>query len=270
MPIQKLLISSLLLSILFIFSFSSCSERAETDTEETVSVANPPADGFNEAESDPKAIAMADSIMEAMGGRKAWDSLRFVSWDFFGARKLLWDKQTGRVRIDFKNADRTYLVDIDDLTGKVWEDSMEITNPDTLRDRLTMARNIWINDSYWLFMPFKLKDSGVTLTYAGTDTMMTGEPAEVLQLTFNGVGVTPDNMYKVYVNPQDHLVYQWAYYQSAQQDSASAIWPWDNYREYQGVMLSADRSDKRGPGDVHVYEQVSDKAFESFDDPEIY
>ena len=43
-------------------------------------------------------------------------------------------------------------------------------------------------------MPFKLKNSGVTLKYLG-DTTATkdGKPADVLQLTFEGMGVTPDN-----------------------------------------------------------------------------
>lgn len=263
---RKLLINSPILLLITLIMFS-CSQPVQEDQEKTG--LNPAAEGFNREASDPKAIALADSVMEAMGGREAWDDMRYVSWNFFGARDLLWDKHTGRVRIDFSDGSRTYLVDIDDLTGKAWEDSVEITNPDTLSDRMTAARNIWINDSYWLFMPFKLKDSGVTLNYAGTDTMVNGDPAEVLKLTFNEVGVTPDNMYKVYISPEDNLVYQWAYYNKASQDSASAVWPWDNYKKYGGLMLSANRSDNRGPKDVKVYDQVDDKAFTSFDDPQL-
>ena len=35
---------------------------------------NPPEEGFNAAGSDPKAIAIADKTMTAMGGREAWDN----------------------------------------------------------------------------------------------------------------------------------------------------------------------------------------------------
>ncbi len=253
--------------MLLLLAAGACSPGSGTEQE--APYGNPAAPGFNAEASDEKAVQIADSVMEAMGGRKAWDDMRFVAWNFFGARELLWDKDSGRVRIDIPSRNAIYLVDIDDLSGKAWEDSVEITNPDTLRERLTMARNIWINDSYWLFMPFKLKDSGVTLTYEGQDTMMNGKPAEVLSLTFNEVGVTPENKYKVYVDPEDHLVYQWAYYKDASQDSASAIWPWDNYERHGGLLLSADRSDNRGPKNVRVYDSVPDEAFTSFEPPQL-
>ena len=46
---------------------------------------NPPAKGFNAAGSDAKAVAIADQVMEAMGGRKAWDATRYITWNFLGA-----------------------------------------------------------------------------------------------------------------------------------------------------------------------------------------
>ena len=44
---------------------------------------NPPAPGFNTADSDPKAIALADEVMAAMGGRANWDATRYITWRFF-------------------------------------------------------------------------------------------------------------------------------------------------------------------------------------------
>jgi hypothetical protein len=38
--------------------------------------------------------------------------------------------------------------------------------------------------------------------------------ADILQLTFNAVGVTPENKYWLYVDKEDHLIKQWAYYQN--------------------------------------------------------
>jgi hypothetical protein len=46
-------------------------------------IANPAAEGFNESGSDAKAMAIADEVMQAMGGRKAWDKTRYLSWKFF-------------------------------------------------------------------------------------------------------------------------------------------------------------------------------------------
>ena len=32
-----------------------------------------------------------------------------------------------------------------------------------------MAYAIWVNDTYWLLMPYKMKDPGVTLAYDGEE-----------------------------------------------------------------------------------------------------
>lgn len=200
-------------------------------------------------------------MMEAMGGRSAWDDLHYVSWTFFGARDLVWDKQSGRVRIDFPSQKTCYLINVYDETGQVFVDGTLIDEPDSLQKMVIQGKNMWINDSYWLFMPFKLKDSGVTLKMLRTDTLPGGNLADVLELTFSDVGVTPENKYEVYVDQTDSMVKQWAYFRNYTQDSASAIWPWDNYQAYGDVMLSADRSDGRGPSGVRVFDTLEDEVF---------
>jgi hypothetical protein len=224
-------------------------------------MANPAADGFDFANSDPAAVELADSIMVAMGGRENWDNTRFISWNFFGNRDLVWDKKEERVRVESVKDSITYIVNLKTLTGKVWVKGQELTEKDSLNKMLNKAKSIWINDSYWLVMPFKLKDSGVTLKYLGEDTLMTGDRCNVLQLTFANVGDTPQNKYHVYVDLTDNLVKQWAYYSNASQDSANFIRPWDNYKKYGKILLSADRSDSGGPRNVSVTDTMSEKVF---------
>lgn len=225
---------------------------------------NPPSPGFNLQDSDPAAVELADSVMTAMGGRDAWDKTRFISWNFFGRRDLVWDKQTGDVRIESHPDSTIYLMNINTLEGRVQVNGEELTEPDSLRKMLEKAKSIWINDSYWLVMPYKLKDTGVTLKYLGEDTTMTGAKANVIELTFEDVGDTPDNKYRVYVDVKDNLVKQWAYYKDASQDSATAVWPFDNYRKYGSIMLSADRSDNRGPRNVRVDDKLPREIFTQF------
>jgi len=241
--------------------WASCSP---TEKKEQTSDSNPPAEGFDLEHSDPAAIELADSVMNAMGGRKAWDETRFISWNFFGRRDLVWDKQEGRVRIHSLPDSIIYLVNVNTMEGRVQVKGAEIKEPDSLKRMLEKAKSIWINDSYWLVMPFKLKDSGVTLKYLGEDTTTTGVPANVLQLTFSNVGDTPENKYMIYVDVKDNLVKQWAYYQKASQDSATYVWPFDNYKKYGNILLSANRSDGKGPMNAVVSEKIEDSVFTDF------
>jgi len=258
------------LTILYILLVAVCiiSCQEESSKEETENIIpnefNPAAEGFNQSESDSAAIAIADSVMLAMGGREAWDDLKYIKWNFFGVRDLTWDRQTGNLRIESPLDSITYLINIKSDTGRVKLKNTLITDPDTLSQYIDRGKSIWINDSYWLVMPFKLKDTGVTLKYAREDTTMKGVDAHVLQLTFNEVGVTPENKYEVFVDKSDYLVKQWSYFQNAEQDSASAIWPWDNYKEYNGLLISGDRSDNKGPKNVSVYDSLPERVFMKF------
>ncbi len=236
----------------------------KTKTEALTPYENPSAEGFDLAHSDPAAVELADSIMAAMGGRKNWDQTRFISWNFFGGRNLIWDKQLDRVRIESLMDTTTYLLDMKTMKGRVQIKGQELTIPDSLNKMLSHAKSMWINDSYWLVMPFKLKDSGVTLKYLGEDTLKTGGRCNVLELTFANVGDTPQNKYNVFVDLKDNLVKQWAYYNEASKDTANFIRPWDNYKLYGKILLSADRSDEGGPKKVKVDEALDDKLFLEF------
>ncbi len=228
---------------------------------ETTGFENPASEGFDLANSDPAAVELADSIMVAMGGWENWDNTRFISWNSFGIRNLVWDKKEERARIESLKDSTTYLVDLKTLTGKVFIKGEEVTRSDSLKNMLSRAKNMLSSDAYWLVMPFKLKDSGVTLKYLGEDKLRTGDRCNVLQITYNNDGDMPRTKYHVYVDLTDNLVKQWAYYSNANQDSATFVLPWDNYKKYGNILLSADRSEGSGPVGVSVGSSLSDKIF---------
>jgi len=234
-----------------------------SENKKTLSEQNPPAEGFDLVGSDPAAVELADSIMHAMGGRENWDNTRFISWNFFGRRDLTWDKHTGRVRIESQPDSTIYLVNVNTGEGRVRIKETEITEPDSLKKLLDKAKSIWINDSYWLVMPFKIKDSGVTIKYMGEDSVA-GQRYNSLVLTFQEVGVTPQNKYKLYVDKKEKLVRHWAYYSNASQDTANFVRPWDNYQKYGNILLSGDRTDGGGPKNVKVDESLPDALFTEF------
>ena len=235
-----------------------------TESEEMETYENYPAEGFDVDGSDFNAIVIADRVMKAMGGRKAWDETRYISWNFFGSRKLLWDKWTGDVRVEYLKSDLNIIVNIHDLSGKVQKDGEEMTNSDSLRKYLDIGKRRWINDSYWLVMPYKLKDSGVTLSFLEEDSTLAGKKSYLLELTFKDVGVTPQNYYEVWVDEETNLVSQWAFYRTHGQTEANFVMPWQDYKQYGKILLSGDRG-KRHLTDIKVLESVPDHTFKTFD-----
>ncbi len=226
---------------------------------------NSPMPGFDVEGSDPIAIMIADKVMNAMGGRKAWDNTRVICWTFFGKRKLVWDKHTGDVRIDYVDSDEKIIVNIHSMEGKVYKNGRELTDADSLARYLKKGKSIWINDSYWLVMPFKMKDSGVTLHYIGEDTLTGGGDAQFLHMTFKEVGDTPDNMYGVWVDFETNLVSQWAFFKSYEDADPTFVNPWLDYQSYGEILLSGDRGSKKIT-DIRVLEEVPTGTFNSFEE----
>ena len=151
-------------------------------------------------------------------------------------------------------------MNLHDGTGRAWRDGEEITDADALAGMLENGESAWINDSYWLVMPYKLKDSGVTLKHAGSGTMEDGRPAEILQLTFEGVGRTPENKYLVYVSGDTGLVEQWDFYATADDEEARFQTPWHNWQRHGEILLSDSRGEN-GHTDVAVFDQLPDSVF---------
>ncbi len=225
---------------------------------QTATEGNPPAAGFDAAGSDAKAIAVADATMEAMGGRHAWDMTRHLTWRFFGGRRHVWDKFTNDLR--FEDGDLTVLMNLDNETGRAWQAGTEVTDADALKEILTKTKGAWINDSYWLVMPYKLKDSGVTLTYVGEKQDAAGKACDVLQLTFQGVGRTPNNKYHVFVDQQTHLVSEWTIWFDASQDEPRSLGPWTDWQRY-GAILLAPGHGQRGHTEIGVFDQLPESVY---------
>ncbi|MEM6807035.1 MAG: hypothetical protein AAF696_36880 [Bacteroidota bacterium] len=225
----------LLLSTIVLFSMlMSCGPVKDSASIQESPISedeNPAAEGFDLAGSDEKAIEIADVVMEAMGGRANYDATRYISWNFFGFRKHIWDKKTGNVRIENLKNGTLYLMNINSNKGKAFVNGEEITEADSLATMMDKGKAAWINDAYWLVMPFKLKDSGVSLTYAGEDTTQAGKKADILELVFEEVGVTPQNKYQVWVEKEPRLITQWAFFTTREDSAARFTSPWIYYEK---------------------------------------
>lgn len=225
---------------------------------------NPAAEGFDAAGSDAKAIEVADDVMAALGGRKAWDDTRFITWKFFGRRLHVWDKHTGNIRVESQDRktkkNRVVLMNIHSKEGRAWEEGVEITDGEALKKAIRGAEGAWINDSYWLVMPYKLKDSGVTLKYVGEKADPEGNACEILELTFKEVGRTPQNKYNVFVDKASKMVVHWDYWKDKAVDEPRSLGAWNNWSKFGNIMLTEDHG-KRKHADVAVFESLPEKVF---------
>lgn len=212
---------------------------------------------------DERSAAIATDIVRAMGGRENYDNTRYLSWNFFGKRFHIWDKYTGDIRVDFgEELSETLIMNLHSKEGRWWQSGVEVIDKEKLKEKLNWAYRIWTNDSYWLVMPFKLHDPGVNLTYNREDKTDDSRQADVITMTFNEVGVTPENKYELFVDKESKLITEWAYYPTAEDDTPRFRMPWTNYQTFGEILLSDGRGNN-SLAPVNVYKSIGENVMSS-------
>ena len=212
-----------------------------------------------EKASDPKATAVADRVMEALGGAEAWNKTRYLRFDFavdragktIVRRSHTWDKGTGRYRQEATTREGepyVVLMDIDTKDGRAWRKGVELTGEEA-KKYLEQGYAVWVNDTYWLLMPYKMKDPGVVLALDGVEKK--GEEAwDKVRLTFDNVGLTPKDKYWAYVNRKTGLVDRWDYVLKGE-NKPPTTFTWGNWKKYGHVMLADDRLNSADGTRIH-------------------
>ena len=132
------------------------------------------------------------------------------------------------------------LMNIHSREGRVFRDAVELEG-DELAEMLENGHQAWVNDAYWMFMPYKMLDPGVTLGYVGEKSTADGTAAWVLDLTFGaGVGYTPENRYHVYVGKESGLVEQLDFYADASSEEPNFAGPWKDWETFGRIKLATN------------------------------
>jgi len=222
------------------------------------------------AASDPAAVQKAERLLDALGGRQAFAATRFIRFNFFGFRTHHWDRWTGRYRLEGKNrAGQSYVVLFSTGTkdGRAWREGAELDGEDKAK-LLEMAYGAFINDTYWLLMPYKLLDPGVTLSDGGQE-VIDGTAYDVVRLHFDHVGLTPGDTYWAYLNPASGLMERWAYHlEDWPADRPKTQWQWLDWKRYGSILLSSRRRDPASKreavlSDIAVFDSLPDTVFTS-------
>jgi hypothetical protein len=222
-----------------------------------------------------QAAQTADSVLDrltaALGGRQAWDNPHYIHFTFAGRRTHWWDKWTGRHRVEGQTQDGKKYVVIENVNtkeGTAWLDGQKLEG-DKAQEMLKNAYGAWVNDTYWLIEPYKLRDPGVNLSYAGEETI-DGKTYDKLAVSFGQVGLTPGDRYWVYVNRSTGLVDRWAYIlESMPKEGPPTVWLWEGWQKYGNIMLAPHRTQVGEGGrklelsDIAVTDQMPETVFTS-------
>ncbi|WP_125185091.1 hypothetical protein [Botryobacter ruber] len=213
-----------------------------------------------QAGADPKARALAERVLQQMGGAEGWEATRFISWAFIGQYQI-WDKQQQQFR--WEKDSLVAVLDIRARTGKVYERGQALQDEQKVRDLLDHAYAQWTYNSFWLLMPFRLLDKETDLAYAGEGKTQTGAPADMLEVTFPEEGA---GKYLVWVDKAEGLVTQWAFFSDSTSATPVFIRRWSDYGDYGSIKLAADRSSLQSDLRLHriaVPAHVPDTIFNS-------
>jgi hypothetical protein len=223
---------------------------------------------------DPDVHRVHSEMLAAMGGDRGWERARYFEFDFVVVREGTeaarwshrWDRYTGDYRLSGTRAGEPLVVLMnvnDPESGRAWLDGRPVEGEqlDTLR-RVAYGR--FINDSYWLIMPYKWRDPGVHLSYEGT-RHEAGRDWEVVHLRFDDVGLTPQNEYLAYINPESKLMERWYHFSRAEADPSIA--DWTNWQQFGPIRLATEKPNAAGTGmirfdNVRVETRVPAGAFE--------
>jgi len=211
------------------------------------------------AASDPKAVAVADRVMQALGGEEAWKATRYLRFDFAvdrGGQTVMrrahtWDKWSGRYRVEGKDKDGRDLVVAMNVNTKEGQATLAGTPlaGEPLKAALETAYAWWVNDTYWLLMPFKMRDPGVVLKFAGHEAKGADAWDKVL-LTFEGVGLTPKDKYWVYVNTTTGLVDRWEFVLKGEK-TPPVPFEWKGWKAHGKIRLADDRVNPKDGTRIH-------------------
>ncbi|MBZ0113573.1 MAG: hypothetical protein K8J08_14005 [Thermoanaerobaculia bacterium] len=174
-----------------------------------------------ETAGEPTAKALAEASMEAMGGQEAFAQTRLLRFDFVVSRagtelarhRHWWDRWSGDYRVEGNNREgQAYRVvfNVNDRKGEAWLDGTA-QEGEALEALLEMAYGRFINDTYWLLMPWKWLDPGVQLTLH-EPREADGTTFDIVELSFtDGTGLTSGDHYWGWVSRTSHRMERWEY-----------------------------------------------------------
>lgn len=186
-------------------------------------------------ESADKEPQLAADLWKASGGEN-WAKVREVHFTFaveqegkplFTAHHI-WNVAAGTDEVKWK-----------DKEGKDHHVTANLFAP-SADDEGKAGYARWVNDSYWLLAPLKIRDRGVKVQAGGTKNL-NGVACETLRLSFAKVGLTPTDQYVFYIDPKTKLPLAWDYVPASGEGMQAT---WEKFQNFGGLTLATEHNFK--------------------------
>jgi hypothetical protein len=217
---------------------------------------------------EPRPVEIARAMMQAMGGQTAWNQARYVRFDFTlkirghvtVSRAHLWDKQTGRYRLEEKPAEGKFAVvlfNTRDQHGAAYMNGTKLEGPDAAAD-VKGAYRAFRTEIDWLALPWNWLAPGVHLKYAG-EKSLNGQAFDVVEVTVEEPDAPEGVRYNAYVSRLSHLM------EHCSVGADTSLWDWQ-YTTTGGIQLASDHTNTErrvsiSMGNVQVLDKVDDVFF---------
>ncbi len=195
------------------------------------------------------ADSVAQRAIDMLAG-PAWDDARYLAFTFNVEREgknvaswaQRWDRFTGDYRVSGKTRegdDVLVVMNINTREGKAWKNGQPVAEP---KDLLNLGYRRFINDTYWLLMGFKSFDPGVSREYEGEKTDAAGRVFDVVRFSFDKVGLTPGDVYWMWVNKDTGLVDEWHMkLEGSKPEDPPSVVTFRDYRRFGNLLISTRR-----------------------------
>lgn len=183
-------------------------------------------------DSAAKGQQLATDLWKASGGEN-WAKVREVHFTFaveqegkplFSAQHV-WNVAAGTDEVKWK-----------DKEGKDHAVTVNLAAPASDEEKAGYAR--WVNDSYWLLAPLKVRDRGVTVEASGPKDL-NGVTCETVRLKFEKVGLTPTDEYVFYLDPKTKLPLAWDYIPASGTGMQAT---WEKFKSFGGLNLATEHN----------------------------
>jgi hypothetical protein len=214
---------------------------------------------------DAKADAVGKELIAALGGMPAWEKSRQFQFDFVVAKEgkavarfsHVWDRYTGDYRlkgVDKAGAPYVVYFNVNTKDGKAFVNGAAVPAEENAK-RLESAYGRFINDTYWLLAPWKIFDPGVNLTYDGEKPCPDGGTCDILKLSFADVGLTPKDVYWLWITRDGRHMVQWQYVLGGAAEAPTTV-AWKDWKNMNGMLLSMDKPIQSEPFEIR-FENVA-------------